>query len=397
MNFQEERSLGGQSMNGGIGGGAGKGGLINGTINSMHFQGSAGGWHIKQKPLMGLLGTGGGAAYVAGGASAGPTPVTYVVIAGGGGGGNDCGGGGGAGGYLTGTTPDLDIDTNMTVTVGGGAAGGTPGDPGGDTGANSIFDTAPATYTGLGGGAGGGFTPTQGGDGGSGGAGRREEPQGPTVGRATNYPGPTAQGYPAVNPMSSTPTGQCSSGGGGAAGHGGIGDPTGAGGGGKAVPQPILAVPTITKSGNGWVSGGGGGGVDTPTIRIGFGGGNNPGSFNGGVPPTNGTLSGGAGGGGGPDNPTGDWLKATPGNQNSGGGGGGGAGNGGPAPSGGTNPDYRHGGTGANGVVAIVYPNLHTVTNPGGGLTIDGPHPHSPTENKTIFTAGTGTIQLTGA
>jgi len=387
MNFQE-KNLGGQVMNGGIAGAVGGGGMV----RSMNFTGSSGGWHIKQKPLMGLLGTGGGAAFV-GGAGAGPTPITYVVIAGGGSGGNDAGGGGGAGGYLTGTTPSLDTGTDMTVTIGAGGVTATPASPGGKTGSNSIFDTDPATYTALGGGGGGGMTPTDGGPGGSGGAGRRQEPQGPTTGQATNYPGPTAQGYPAVNPPTATPTGQCSGGGGGAGGHGYTGDTTDAGGGGKAVPQPIVAVPTITQAGNGWVCGGGGGGVDTAPIRIGYGGGNNPGGHNGGVPPANNTKSGGSGGGGGPDNPDGNWMQAVPGILHSGGGGGGAAGNSGPPPAG-SAPTFRDSGAGAPGLVALVYPNQHTVTNPGGGLTISGPHPHSPTQTKIIFTAGTGTVQI---
>ena len=320
-------------------------------------------------------------------------PITYVVIAGGGSGGNDCGGGGGAGGYLTGDTPDLDVDTDMTVTVGTGAVQATPASPGGKTGNNSVFDTDPATYTALGGGAGGGFSPTSGGPGGSGGASRRNEPiPGSPFGQATNYPGPTAQGYPSGG-ASSPPGTTCSSGGGGAGSIGGTGNPTHAGGGGKAVVQPIVAVPTITDAGNGWVCGGGGGGVDTPSIRIGLGGGNNPPTVYG-VPPASNTQSGGAGGGGGPDNPTGDWMAAVPGHLNSGGGGGGGAGN--SAPTGST-PTFRYSGAGAPGLVALVYPNKHTVTNPGGGLTISGPHPHSPTQTKTIYTAGTGTVQITGA
>ena len=206
MNFQE--NVGGQGMNGGINGGAGQGGMV----SMGNFQGSMGGWHIKQKPLIGLLGSGGGAAFVGGGAeSADPTPVTYVIIGGGGSGGNDCGGGAGAGGYITGTTPSLDAYNDMTVTVGAGGVISTPASPGGKQGSDSVFDTDPATYTALGGGHGGGMSPTAGGNGGSGGAARRDTAVGPTDGQATGYGTPTSQGHPSVYPYPSVPTGVSSS------------------------------------------------------------------------------------------------------------------------------------------------------------------------------------------
>ena len=48
------------------------------------LSGHAGGWHIKQKPFLGLLGTGGGGAF-GGAASVDATPIKWIVIAGGGG------------------------------------------------------------------------------------------------------------------------------------------------------------------------------------------------------------------------------------------------------------------------------------------------------------------------
>ena len=54
------------------------------------LSGHAGGWHIKQKPLQGLLGTGGGGA-VGGTAPVDPTPIQWIVIAGGGGAGCEAG------------------------------------------------------------------------------------------------------------------------------------------------------------------------------------------------------------------------------------------------------------------------------------------------------------------
>ena len=125
--------------------------------------GLAGGWHIKQKPLQGLLGTGGGLA-VGGKATAAPTPIEYIVIGGGGGAGQDAGGGGGAGGYLTGTTPGaITKDSSLSITVGGGGfGGGSPnptnptGQAQGGVGANSVFDNPYQTITCYGGGFGGG-------------------------------------------------------------------------------------------------------------------------------------------------------------------------------------------------------------------------------------------------
>ena len=357
------------------------------------LSGHAGGWHIKQKPLQGLLGTGGGGAF-GGTAPVAPTPIQWIVIAGGGGGGFDAGGGGGAGGYLTGTTPgEIEAGDSLSVTVGAGGAGndGTPNTPtgrNGVNGSNSVFDNPYNTITCIGGGGAGGGGPVQiGSPGGSGGGSRRNYTVPGSDARGTPAPGspaPERQGYPG-GPTSNGP--QASPGGGGAGGAGDAGSVGEGGPGGVGVLNPLM--PTTN---NGYVAGGGGGGVDGPTMAIGKAANMPMGS------PANG-YGGSPGGGGGPQNPNSEWFKTENAIANTGGGGGGGGGN--PAPE--SSPYYpnpvpvnRTGGTGGPGVVILVVPDAHgfsvapTVTMSAGYAL-----PGSKLGYK--FSAGTGSIDLEGA
>ena len=353
------------------------------------LSGHSGGWHIKQKPLQGLLGTGGGGAF-GGTAPVSPTPIQWIVIAGGGGGGLDAGGGGGAGGYLTGTTPgEIAAGDSLSVTVGAGGAGNNdvPVGKNGESGANSVFDNPYNTITCIGGGGGGGGGPvTIGLSGGSGGGSRRVVTVPGSDARGTPAPGspaPERQGYPGGG-TSAHP--QASPGGGGAGAAGSNGSPTAGGPGGAGLLNPLM--PTTN---SGYVAGGGGGGVDAPTMKIGLGGD---------VPTSHASnhYGAGPGGGGGPTNPNSEWFLASSGTANTGGGGGGGAGNPasspslppyGPLPL----PQMRTGGTGGPGVVILIVPDAHafsvapTVTM-AAGYSVPG------SKLAYKFSAGTGSIDL---
>ena len=351
------------------------------------LSGHSGGWHIKQKPLQGLLGTGGGGAF-GGTAPVSPTPIQWIVIAGGGGGGLDAGGGGGAGGYLTGTTPgEIAAGDSLSVTVGAGGAGNNdvPVGKNGESGANSVFDNPYNTITCIGGGGGGGGGPvTVGLPGGSGGGSRRNITVPGSDARGTPAPGspaPEKQG----NPGGGTSNGpQTSPGGGGAGGAGDAGSAGEGGPGGVGVLNPLM--PTTN---NGYVAGGGGGGVDGPTMAIGKAGNVPTGD------PSQG-YGGSPGGGGGPQNPNSEWFKTVPALDNTGGGGGGGGGN--PAPT--LSPYYpngtvvnRTGGNGGPGVVILIVPDAHafsvapTVTM-AAGYSVPG------SKLAYKFSAGTGSIDL---
>jgi hypothetical protein len=357
------------------------------------LSGHAGGWHIKQKPLQGLLGTGGGGA-VGGTAPVDPTPIQWIVIAGGGGGGFDAGGGGGAGGYLTGTTPGvIEVGDSLSVTVGAGGAGndggaGTSPGKNGSNGSNSVFDNPYQTITCIGGGGAGGGGPVQiGSPGGSGGGSRRNVTVPESDVRGTPAPGspaPERQGYPG-GPPSSGP--QTSPGGGGAGGAGDAGSAGEGGPGGVGVLNPLM-----TPTNNGYVAGGGGGAVDGPTMAIGKGGNVPVGN------PANG-YGGSPGGGGGPQNPNSEWFKTVPAVANTGGGGGGGGGN----PADPTSPYYpnpvpvnRSGGTGGPGVVILVVPDAHGFTvAPTVTMAAGYSVPGSKLAYK--FSAGSGSIDLEAA
>ena len=248
------------------------------------------------------------------------TDVDYLVVAGGGGGGQGGdasltsyqagGGGGGAGGLLT-SDPTAPAPTKQTatpvsvqsytVTIGAGGQGGEPWTTyakHGRRGSDSVFGSITATGGGGGVGNDNSYDGTQR-PGGSGGGG--EGYSNPATlkdgGTATNYPGPTQQGYPggAGSGNPAPPGGRYGGGGGGAGAAGNPGGPstpsptrgmggvglnlslsgisTGYAGGGSAgryAPSPAtLAGPPIGGGGTGAAEGSGGDGA----VNRGAGGG----------------------------------------------------------------------------------------------------------------------------
>ena len=206
-------------------------------------------WYKKEKPLLGLLGTGGGVAGDS--ASGGPITATggtkatpgdgyiyhwftssgslvisagggpnyemdVLMVGGGGGGGYDRGGGGGAGAFRPETLAGK-VGTHP-ITIGGGGSGGT-GTPGSTSGGESIlvYDGTPYIAGGGGGGGGTGGSPgpgtpgTNGGSGGGGGYGSNEP--------AGTCPDPT-YGNPGKLCVNVSPTMYAMGGGGGGAGSG---------------------------------------------------------------------------------------------------------------------------------------------------------------------------------
>jgi hypothetical protein len=285
--------------------------------------------------------------------------IDFLVIAGGGGGGggdaNDYGaGGGGAGGYRTSagtsgggasaeTAKTVLLNTNYTVTVGGGGSGGSGGGSNNSTdgspGSNSVFSTITSSGGGFGAKA-RGNTSSAGGSGGSGGgAGSRGS-------NASGGSGTASQGYAGGDVV------------------GAIANNNGAGGGGAGAA-----------------------GGSTATIYIGGAGGNGVASSITGSSVTRGggggaaaLTTGGAGGsGGGGAGATGTSASGNPGTANTGGGGGGSGGGSG-----------YNGGNGGSGVVILKYPSTVTISNPGGGLT----YTTSTSGGFTVatFTAGTGNV-----
>ena len=226
-----------------------------------------------------------------------PADIDYLLVAGGGGGGGPGyqGGGGGAGGFVEKTTQPVSAAT-YPVGIGAGGAQKTVGQ-------DSVFNSVTA----LGGGKGGLYSTEPGGAGGSGG-GAGCAPTGLTAGAATNYPGPTAQGYPggAAAPYVTPFRG---GGGGGSSAVGAVGG-AGAGTGGAGSPNVYRSGPgtPVTYAGGG--GGGGGfapGGPGGPTHGAGgAGGGGHGGNYApeaGGMPYTSGdgqaaTANTGGGGGG---------------------------------------------------------------------------------------------------
>ena len=314
-------------------------------------------WHKKEKPLMGLMGTGGGAQGNAapspidatGGTKATPgdgyiyhlfnSPANFVIsegnaemdvliVGGGGGGGMDRGGGGGAGAFrpatlsgATGTHP---------VAIGEGGAK----DPGptnyGANGGDTTFTFDSTAYIAGGGGGGSGDGANAGGAnvpsfssfpiGGSGGG-----TTGSPIGAAP-WPGGNGGLYGNAGKGSNE---SGTGGGGGGAGSGGPNAPSpstsstaSTAGDGKTLPW----IPTSYGVSGYFAGGGGGGGRQYPYPS----------------PSPQGTPSAPGGGGrGGQDSPT---YSATDGTANTGSGGGGGAGGG-----------DRTGADGADGAVLIRY------------------------------------------
>ncbi len=292
-----------------------------------------------------------------------PSPtLSFIVVAGGGGAAN---GGGGAGGYRTGTLT-ASLATNYTVTVGAGSAGASQGSGHAAKGSDSVFNT----ITSNGGGGGvkqyDGLTTNMSGGSGAGGGGY------PTTRKGSgNTPSTTpSQGNDGAG---GTYGSNYSGGGGGGAGAAGTaGSGTTAGSGGVGATTTIISTSEASTYSVGEVSGG----------AVYFAGGGAGGSKNDQNSYTAGT--GGLGGGGDTAASAGNVGQA--GAANTGGGGGG------PAFTG-YGSSSLLGGAGGSGAVIIRYPSTNTVSNPGGGLT-GNLNITSGSEKISIFTAGTGSIQI---
>ena len=260
--------------------------------------------------------------------NSGNDTIEYIVVAGGGGGAN--GGGGGAGGLLSNSVQmpaptrqspfPISGPVSYPVVIGNGGAGGLkyPGATDGSQGGTSSFGSISAT--GGGGGSGGDAgPPAVGGTGGSGG-GASAETYGAGFapgGAATNYPGPTQQGYPGGGAYQYV-GGNSSTGGGGGAGEAGQdGTPpaagtrkSGDGGDGLQFPAftgPLIGVPALAPLSGYFAGGGGGGSWGNPGGAGGLGGGV-AGSPNGTTPAAAQANTGGGGGGSGYTNP-GGWAN----------------------------------------------------------------------------------------
>lgn len=192
-------------------------------------------WFKKEKPLMGLLGTGGGLA--TGVAGAEPITVKYILIGGGGAGGWGQGGGGGGAGAVRYASIELEGGVAHPYQVGGGGAAAVQ-NPGGPVPANVDGDqswfSSPTITAGFGGGGGvqgvgpagdedhGRFGGDLGGPGGGGGC-QSYTAASPGAGTAPVTP------HPEVN----NPQGSLYGGGNGFAGPGGGSGNRGGGGGGS--------------------------------------------------------------------------------------------------------------------------------------------------------------------
>jgi hypothetical protein len=206
-----------------------------------------------------------------------PADVEYLVVAGGGGGGARHGGGGGAGGLLVSPSfPGIPTSQNQgtTITVpssvpapyavvigAGGANGvGPAANTDGATLRGSQGNTSsfgPVSATGGGYGSGNQTSPPDGGPGGSGGGGGHTNASTfGAAGPATNYPGPTQQGYPSGT--SGPGVGSHGTGGGGGAGEIGQNAAPGttiAGRGGAGLTVYIAAPPTAPAPENSYAGG----------------------------------------------------------------------------------------------------------------------------------------------
>jgi len=284
--------------------------------------------------------------------------VDYLVVAGGGGGGGTTGftdGGGGAGGLRTSysnssslnghteTSLTLSVDTNYTVTVGGGGAVST-------NGINSTFSTI--TSTGGGGGSAGATAAQSGGSGGGDGNGNN------TAGSAVTSP--VTQGY---DGGSSSYRG---SGGGGAAsvGQNAPSNNNDGGNGGSGLAVNIISTTNAATASVGEVSG--------SDVYFAGGGGGGGSSLAG---------AGGTGGtGGGGDGETLNNNNATAGVDRTGGGGGGG---------------FEIGAkSGGSGVVILRYPSGYSITVGSGIIQASGSPFTEGSDKVSVFTGGTGTISF---
>ena len=182
-------------------------------------------WFKKEKPLLGLLGSGGGASI--GAATFEPITVRYILVGGGGAGGPAQGGGGGGGGAVRYASLEIEGGVNHPYQVGGGGAS-IPYVPAQTIPANIDGDqswfTSPTITAGFGGGGGAqGAHPTSGLDedhgrvggdlGGSGGGGGIKD----YTGASPGGPAAPVTGHPEIN----HPQGSKYGGGNGFAGPGG--------------------------------------------------------------------------------------------------------------------------------------------------------------------------------
>jgi len=250
-----------------------------------------------------------------------PNNVEYLVVAGGGGGSARHGGGGGGGGLLvspgfpgiptsqnqgTTITVPASVPAPYSITVGAGGAGGVGPDTNttpsaiGSQGNPSSFGPVSTT----GGGYGASFLPNPpgahpGGPGGSGGGGGHTSTSVFGVGGpATNYPGPTQQGYPGGAGGPGVPSHGAGGGGGaGEVGQNSVSPQTG-GRGGAGLTLYIAAPPTQPAPENSYAGGGGGGGDNGGAgSPIGGGGAGKGGPYPG-TSGISGTYATGGGGGG---------------------------------------------------------------------------------------------------
>ena len=195
-------------------------------------------WFKKEKPLLGLLGSGGGASI--GAATFEPITVRYILVGGGGAGGSAQGGGGGGAGAVRYANIELEGGVNHPYQVGGGGAP-YPYNPGGPVPSNCDGDqswfSSPTITAGYGGGGGSqGADPTGtgeedhgrvGGDlGGCGGGGGIKD----YTAASPGGPAAPVTGHPDIN----HPQGSKYGGGNGFAGPGGGSGNRGGGGGGSA-------------------------------------------------------------------------------------------------------------------------------------------------------------------
>tara|TARA_B100000686_G_scaffold37090_1_gene38567 strand:- start:3253 stop:4305 length:1053 start_codon:yes stop_codon:yes gene_type:complete len=344
-------------------------------------------WFKKEKPLLGLLGSGGGAG---GGSVAAPEPfngtggevpggvepgngyryhyyktpgnfdvsenyteadptsaIEILLVAGGGNGANRSAGGGGAGGLavMGGMQDYIPVDTagtSIPIVVGEGGAtqpiGESPGNPGSDS---TFGPAAPQPWYGIakgGGGGGGDQTPQSGAPGGSGGGGHYEKAGGEGI-QPTQNPGkPWITNYGSDGSAGQTSPWR-SGAGGGASGNANNSTPTERGRAGNSQNLPDFDVPLYMPAPDPYRPG------INPLPGYHYGGGGGAGDY---PPYTSNTMPTGAteGGGGAGAPPTGGAGSA--GVNGLGGGAGGAAGPGSPSPD-------SQGGTGGKGIVVIRY------------------------------------------
>ncbi|OPZ24556.1 MAG: Autotransporter-associated beta strand repeat protein [Lentisphaerae bacterium ADurb.BinA184] len=265
--------------------------------------------------------------------------VEYLVVGGGGGGGGGHGGGGGAGGYLEGTSYQVNAQS-YPVVVGSFGAGKLDNNGHGASGGNSQFATI--TAYGGGGGASRNWNSTMPDGGSGGGNAHATRDNGNTLDPAQGNDG----GVSGQNDVGG--------GGGGAGAAGGAATPTVAGAGGAGKTSSITGFAT-------GYAGGGGGGRYTGT--------------------SGGSASHG-GGAGGYDST----VSAQDGTPNTGGGGGGGGAITGASP-------YGNGGNGGSGIVVVRYQGTTAAT---GGTIAESPGSAAGYTVHSFTAVGTSAFNLSG-